>query len=263
FAASVLPKYFEKELAGQKLPDNIERYRPESKQSQANEQKSSQQATVAPSQEQKADQKTAQTTEQKPANRVSADKVVEVWKNAAEDNKTAFVQRQGKDNTPFYQTFGADAAKVAQIVDKPTKSLTEGKNADMAYINISQRDMPGVMKSLKEQGDQAKVVGMDGKYARVLPEPQAKSQSNSNDLAKYNVPEGKQVTDVRVWQYQNQPYMNGKVDGVKLPEKKISVEDYKAFQGQKASQENLVGKYYSPAEMQPKQEVKQAKGMSR
>ena len=255
FAASVLPKYFEKELAGQKLPDNIERYRPETKQSQANDQKT--------------EQKTAQTAEQKPAQeqktapRVSADKVVEVWKNAAEDNKTAFVQRSGNDNKPFYQTFGGDAAKVAQIVDRPTKSLTDDKNNGLTYINISQRDMPGVMKSLKEQGDQAKVVGMDGKYARVLPEPQAKSQNSSNDLTKFNVPEGKQVTDVRVWQYQNQPYMNGKVDGVKLPEKKISVEDYKAFQGQKASQENLVGKYYSPAEMQPKQEVKQAKGMSR
>ncbi|MBR0538853.1 MAG: hypothetical protein IJK36_01320, partial [Bacteroidales bacterium] len=63
FAASVLPKYFEKELAGQKLPDNIERYHPETKQSQANEQKADQKATKE--QTAKTDQKADQPKERK------------------------------------------------------------------------------------------------------------------------------------------------------------------------------------------------------
>ena len=171
-----------------------------------------------------------------------------------------FVQRDGQYGK-FYQTYGADAAKVAQLTDKPTKEIKDGPNAQLAYINVKQADMPDLMKTMKEQEIPYKVVGMDGKYARVLPEAQAKTQAA--DLSGYKVPEGKQVTDVKVWQFQGKPFMNGVVDGVKLDAKEISKEDWTAFKGQKATPEQLVGKYYAPAEMENKQAQKQAKAMAR
>ena len=251
FAASLLPKYFEKELAGQKLPDNIDRYRPEKKQ-EAQEQKPAQAAEQKPAQA--AEQKTEQKTGASP---------VDVWKNArgtGEQERMTFVQRDGQYGK-FYQTYGADAAKVAQLTDKPTKEIKDGPNAQLAYINVKQADMPDLMKTMKEQEIPYKVVGMDGKYARVLPEAQAKTQAA--DLSGYKVPEGKQVTDVKVWQFQGKPFMNGVVDGVKLDAKEISKEDWTAFKGQKATPEQLVGKYYAPAEMENKQAQKQAKAMAR
>ena len=123
--------------------------------------------------------------------------------------------------------------------------------------------MPNLMKTMKEQNLPYKVVGMDGKYARVLPEAQAKTQTQAADLSGYKMPEGKQVSDVKVWQFQNKPYMNGVVNGNKLEQKEISKEDWTAFKGQKATPEQLVGKYYSPAEMEGKQAQKQTKSMSR
>ena len=251
FAASLLPKYFEKELAGQKLPDNIDRYRPEKKQ-EAQEQKPAQAA----------EQKPAQTAEQKTEQKAGASPV-DVWKDArgtGEQERMTFVQRDGQYGK-FYQTYGADAAKVAQLTDKPTKEIKDGPNAQLAYINVKQADMPDLMKTMKEQEIPYKVVGMDGKYARVLPEAQAKTQAA--DLSGYKVPEGKQVTDVKVWQFQGKPFMNGVVDGVKLDAKEISKEDWTAFKGQKATPEQLVGKYYAPAEMENKQAQKQAKAMAR
>ena len=251
FAASLLPKYFEKELAGQKLPDNIDRYRPEKKQ-EAQEQKPAQATEQKPAQA--AEQKTEQKTGASP---------VDVWKNArgtGEQERMTFVQRDGQYGK-FYQTYGADAAKVAQLTDKPTKEIKDGPNAQLAYINVKQADMPDLMKTMKEQEIPYKVVGMDGKYARVLPEAQAKTQAA--DLSGYKVPEGKQVTDVKVWQFQGKPFMNGVVDGVKLDAKEISKEDWTAFKGQKATPEQLVGKYYAPAEMENKQAQKQAKAMAR
>ncbi len=247
FAASLLPKYFEKELAGQKLPDNIDRYRPEKKQ-EAQEQKPAQAA----------EQKPAQAAEQK-----AGASPVDVWKDArgtGEQERMTFVQRDGQYGK-FYQTYGADAAKVAQLTDKPTKEIKDGPNAQLAYINVKQADMPDLMKTMKEQEIPYKVVGMDGKYARVLPEAQAKTQAA--DLSGYKVPEGKLVTDVKVWQFQGKPFMNGVVDGVKLDAKEISKEDWTAFKGQKATPEQLVGKYYAPAEMENKQAQKQAKAMAR
>ena len=251
FAASLLPKYFEKELAGQKLPDNIDRYRPEKKQ-EAQEQKPAQAA----------EQKPAQAAEQKTEQKAGASPV-DVWKDArgtGEQERMTFVQRDGQYGK-FYQTYGADAAKVAQLTDKPTKEIKDGPNAQLAYINVKQADMPDLMKTMKEQEIPYKVVGMDGKYARVLPEAQAKTQAA--DLSGYKVPEGKQVTDVKVWQFQGKPFMNGVVDGVKLDAKEISKEDWTAFKGQKATPEQLVGKYYAPAEMENKQAQKQAKAMAR
>ena len=251
FAASLLPKYFEKELAGQKLPDNIDRYRPEKKQ-EAQEQKPAQAA----------EQKPAQAAEQKSEQKAGASPV-DVWKDArgtGEQERMTFVQRDGQYGK-FYQTYGADAAKVAQLTDKPTKEIKDGPNAQLAYINVKQADMPDLMKTMKEQEIPYKVVGMDGKYARVLPEAQAKTQAA--DLSGYKVPEGKQVTDVKVWQFQGKPFMNGVVDGVKLDAKEISKEDWTAFKGQKATPEQLVGKYYAPAEMENKQAQKQAKAMAR
>ena len=251
FAASLLPKYFEKELAGQKLPDNIDRYRPEKKQ-EAQEQKPAQ-AT---------EQKPAQAAEQKTEQKAGASPV-DVWKNArgtGEQERMTFVQRDGQYGK-FYQTYGADAAKVAQLTDKLAKEIKDGPNAQLAYINVKQADMPDLMKTMKEQEIPYKVVGMDGKYARVLPEAQAKTQAA--DLSGYKVPEGKQVTDVKVWQFQGKPFMNGVVDGVKLDAKEISKEDWTAFKGQKATPEQLVGKYYAPAEMENKQAQKQAKAMAR
>ena len=251
FAASLLPKYFEKELAGQKLPDNIDRYRPEKKQ-EAQEQKPAQTA----------EQKPAQAAEQKTEQKAGASPV-DVWKDArgtGEQERMTFVQRDGQYGK-FYQTYGADAAKVAQLTDKPTKEIKDGPNAQLAYINVKQADMPDLMKTMKEQEIPYKVVGMDGKYARVLPEAQAKTQAA--DLSGYKVPEGKQVTDVKVWQFQGKPFMNGVVDGVKLDAKEISKEDWTAFKGQKATPEQLVGKYYAPAEMENKQAQKQAKAMAR
>ena len=251
FAASLLPKYFEKELAGQKLPDNIDRYLPEKKQ-EAQEQKPAQAA----------EQKPAQAAEQKTEQKAGASPV-DVWKDArgtGEQERMTFVQRDGQYGK-FYQTYGADAAKVAQLTDKPTKEIKDGPNAQLAYINVKQADMPDLMKTMKEQEIPYKVVGMDGKYARVLPEAQAKTQAA--DLSGYKVPEGKQVTDVKVWQFQGKPFMNGVVDGVKLDAKEISKEDWTAFKGQKATPEQLVGKYYAPAEMENKQAQKQAKAMAR
>lgn len=251
FAASLLPKYFEKELAGQKLPDNIDRYRPEKKQ-EAQEQKPAQAA----------EQKPVQAAEQKSEQKAGASPV-DVWKDArgtGEQERMTFVQRDGQYGK-FYQTYGADAAKVAQLTDKPTKEIKDGPNAQLAYINVKQADMPDLMKTMKEQEIPYKVVGMDGKYARVLPEAQAKTQAA--DLSGYKVPEGKQVTDVKVWQFQGKPFMNGVVDGVKLDAKEISKEDWTAFKGQKATPEQLVGKYYAPAEMENKQAQKQAKAMAR
>ena len=246
----LVPKYFEKELAGQKLPENIERHRSERKQDAAQEQNASQQAAAA--QQQNAD----------PKANVKPNDVIEAWKKATEPDKTTFIQRENA-NGKFYQTFGDDASKVATVLNRQAKNVTEGPNANLAYISVSQKDMPNVMKALKEQNDQIKVVGMDGKYARVLPEAQAKEQVKAADLSKYNVPEGKQVTDVKVWQYQGQAYMNGFVDGNKLKEKEISKEDWAAFKEKKATPEQIVGKYYSPAEMEAKQEVKQSKTVSR
>ena len=243
FAASLLPKYFEKELAGQKLPDNIDRYRAEKKQ-EAQEQKPSQAA------EQKTEQKAGASP-------------VDVWKDArgtGEQERMTFVQRDGQYGK-FYQTYGADAAKVAQLTDKPTKEIKEGPNAQLAYINVKQADMPDLMKTMKEQEIPYKVVGMDGKYARVLPEAQAKTQAA--DLSGYKMPEGKQATDVKVWQFQGKPFMNGVVDGIKLDAKEISKEDWTAFKEQKATPEQMVGKYYAPAEMEAKQAQKQAKAMAR
>ena len=248
FAASLLPKYFEKELAGQKLPDNIDRYRPERKQ-EAQEQKPAQAAEQKPAKEQKAEQQTAASP-------------VDVWKNARGNDgqeRTTFVQRDGQYGK-FYQTYGDDAAKVGQLTEKPTKEVKEGPNAGLAYINVKQADMPDLMKKMKEQEVPYKVVGMDGKYARVL-EPQAKTQAA--DLSAYKVPEGKQVTDVKVWQFQGKPFMNGVVDGNKLDQKEISKEDWTAFKEQKATPEQLVGKYYSPAEMESRQAQKQTKSMAR
>ena len=121
--------------------------------------------------------------------------------------------------------------------------------------------MPDLMKKMKEQEVPYKVVGMDGKYARVLPDPQSKTQAA--DLSAYKVPEGKQVTDVKVWQFQGKPFMNGVVDGNKLDQKEISKEDWRAFKEQKATPEQLVGKYYSPAEMESRQAQKQTKSMAR
>ena len=246
----LVPKYFEKELAGQKLPENIERHRSERKQDATQEQNASQQAAAA--QQQNAD----------PKANVKPNDVIEAWKKATEPDKTTFIQRENA-NGKFYQTFGDDASKVATVLNRQAKNVTEGPNANLAYISVSQKDMPNVMKALKEQNDQIKVVGMDGKYARVLPEAQAKEQVKAADLSKYNVPEGKQVTDVKVWQYQGQAFMNGFVDGNKLKEKEISKEDWAAFKEKKATPEQIVGKYYSPAEMEAKQEVKQSKTVSR
>ena len=247
FAASLLPKYFEKELAGQKLPENINRYRAEKKQETQ-------------------EQKTAQTAEQKPTQeQKTGASPIDVWKNARSNDdkeRMTFVQRDGQYGK-FYQTYGDDAVKVAKLTEKPTKEIKEGPNANMAYINVKQADMPNLMKTMKEQDLPYKVVGMDGKYARVLPEAQAKTQTQAADLSGYKMPEGKQVSDVKVWQFQNKPYMNGVVNGNKLEQKEISKEDWTAFKGQKATPEQLVGKYYSPAEMEGKQAQKQTKSMSR
>ena len=121
--------------------------------------------------------------------------------------------------------------------------------------------MPDLMKALKAHKIPYKVVGMDGKYARVLPEAQAKTQAS--DLSGYKMPEGKQASDVKVWLFQGKPFMNGVVNGAKLDAKEISKEDYTAFKGQKASPEQLVGKYYAPAEMENKQAQRQGKAMAR
>ena len=256
FAASLLPKYFEKELAGQKLPDNIGRYHKEGKQEQASQQKAAEQK---PAQEQKADAK----TEQKTAPKISAQDIFAVWQKASNDEKTILVQRQNNKGDNFYTAFNKDAEKLGKMLERTPKDANIEKAPDTKYITLNQKEVEKVWKDLVKQGGQPISVNMDGKYARVFPSAQEKSNAQANDLAKYNVPEGKQVTDVKVWQYKNEAYMNGKVNGTKLDEKKISQEDYKAFQSQKAKPENLVAKYYSPAEMQPKQEVKQTKGMSR
>ena len=241
FAASLLPKYFEKELAGSEHSAKFH-------------------AIIDVLRE---DIKTCKPI-RFDGNGYSDEWVIEaVWKDArgtGEQERMTFVQRDGQYGK-FYQTYEADAAKVAQLTDKPAKEIKDGPNAQLAYINVKQADMPDLMKTMKEQEIPYKVVGMDGKYARVLPEAQAKTQAA--DLSGYKVPEGKQVTDVKVWQFQGKPFMNGVVDGVKLDAKEISKEDWTAFKGQKATPEQLVGKYYAPAEMENKQAQKQAKAMAR
>ena len=248
----LLSKYFEKELAGQKLPDNIERHHFERKQDAAEQKTDTKQA-----QTQQTEQKADQTREQKSA--VKPDEVIAAWKKAGEPDKTTFIQREN-DKEKFYQTFGADAAKVAQILNRQAKPVSSESNADLAYISINQKDMPNLMKSLKEQGDQIKVVDMNGKYARVLPEQQAKK---ADDYSKYQIPENKQVENFKIWPHNGKVFMNAEVNGNKLPTKEVSWDDRQAHKEGKATPEQLVAKHYAPAEMNVKREQSQSKGMSR
>ena len=248
----LLSKYFEKELAGQKLPDNIERHHFERKQDAAEQKTDTKQA-----QTQQTEQKADQTREQKSA--VKPDEVIAAWKKAGEPDKTTFIQREN-DKEKFYQTFGADAAKVAQILNRQAKPVSSESNADLAYISINQKDMPNLMKSLKEQGDQIKVVDMNGKYARVLPEQQAKK---ADDYSKYQMPENKLVENFKIWPHNGKVFMNAEVNGNKLPTKEVSWDDRQAHKEGKATPEQLVAKHYAPAEMNVKREQSQSKGMSR
>ena len=249
----LLAKYFDKELAGQKLPDNIERHHFERKQDAPEQKTETKQA-----QTQQTEQKAEQPREQKqPA--IKPDEVIAAWKKASEPEKVTFIQRDS-DKGKFYQTFGADAAKTAELLQRTAKGVTNGPNSDLAYISVNQKDMPNLMKSLKEQGDQIKVVDLNGKYARVLPEPQTKK---ADDYSKYQMPENKKVENLKVWAKEGTVYMNAEVNGNKLPMKEISWEDRKAHKEGKATPEQLVAKHYAPAEMEAKREQSQSKGMSR
>ena len=251
-AASLMPKYFEKELAGQKMPDTIGRHHVERK---------------AESQEVKAaapkEQKPAQETAQQQTKRYSNEEVFGAWKNASVEDKTTLIQRKNDKGENYYTTFNKDAEKVAAQLGKTAKDANLKDVPNSKYITINQETAEKVLRDTMKNGGQVKAVDMEGKYARIMPEPHAKQQAN--DISKYNVPEGKQVNEAKVKYDKNDNtwYLTAKVDGNNLGKKEISQQDASDFKKGRATAENIVGKYYSPAEMEMKQEQKQTKSLSR
>lgn len=174
--------------------------------------------------------------------------------------RVVFVLRDGP-NGQFYQTFKEDSFSAAWTKEgRQAKKIDRGALNGVEFFNTNATNIRRVVADLWKKDLYCSIIDMNGKYLD-LPKPEPRQQVTTSttkpDMAKGSI-------EIKTWTHQGQSYMNAVIDGQRIPVRPISKEDRDAYNRGELDAKGLVGKYYSPEDLSPKQEnISRGRGRSR